>query len=71
MKPVVEVENLSKRYEDGTLGIENLTLNIRPGEFVAVIGKSGSGKSEIATLLKEAFGCRVVKTGATAVSSIQ
>jgi dephospho-CoA kinase len=31
---------------------------------VALIGKSGSGKSEVARLLKEEFGCRVVKTGA-------
>lgn len=41
------VENLTKIYEDGTIGIEDLSFEVDDGEFLIIIGLSGSGKSTL------------------------
>ena len=50
---VVRVENVSFAYEDGVPVLHNLSLSVRPGEFVALVGPNGAGKS---TLLKIILG---------------
>jgi ABC-type bacteriocin/lantibiotic exporter with double-glycine peptidase domain len=48
----IEVSGLSFRYEDeGPLVLDNLSLRIEPGEYVGIVGKSGSGKSTFMRLL--------------------
>lgn len=47
--PVVQIENVSKIFEDGTEALRDVTLSIAPGSFTALLGPSGCGKS---TLLK-------------------
>jgi len=47
-KPVLEVLNLSKRYTDFQLQINN--LKIQEGSIVGLIGENGSGKSTFLTL---------------------
>ncbi|WMW21913.1 ATP-binding cassette domain-containing protein [Methanolobus mangrovi] len=41
------INNLSFRYPDGTLALDSVDLNIRKGEFIAIVGKNGCGKSTI------------------------
>lgn len=48
--------NVSHSYKDGTKNaIKNLTLNIKSGESVAFVGRSGSGKTTITKLLMRFF----------------
>jgi ATP-binding cassette subfamily B protein len=48
----VRFENVSLRYSaDGPLVLDAVDLEIAPGEVVAIVGPSGSGKSSLAMLL--------------------
>lgn len=51
---LVELNEVTKIYENGTLAVNRVNLKIEKGEFVFIIGSSGSGKSSlIRMLLKE------------------
>ncbi len=51
---MIEVKNVTKQYGNGLPAIKNLNLKINDGEFVFVVGASGSGKSTfIKMLLRE------------------
>lgn len=47
----VEFDDVSFAYEDGRPVLDGFSLEIRPGETVAVVGSSGSGKSTVSLLL--------------------
>jgi ATP-binding cassette subfamily B protein len=47
----VRFEGVAFRYANGPLVIRDLTLHLQPGETVALVGRTGSGKSTIARLL--------------------
>ena len=51
MKPIIRVENLTHTYGIGTpfqrSAVEDLTFDVYPGEFLGIIGHTGSGKSTL------------------------
>lgn len=56
--------DVSKTFPDGTFALAKTTLDVRPGEFVAIVGPSGCGKS---TLLRIASGLDTPTTGTVEV----
>ncbi|MGJ1203138.1 ABC transporter ATP-binding protein [Sphingobacterium lactis] len=52
----IQLKNVSFTYPDtGIKAIDNINIHIRPGETLAIIGKTGSGKSTLANLLLRMF----------------
>ena len=58
--PIITVQDLHKRFPDGTLALSGIDLEIFPGEFVSLVGPSGCGKS---TLLRILAGLESVTQG--------
>ncbi|HEY7947326.1 MAG TPA: cell division ATP-binding protein FtsE [Acidimicrobiales bacterium] len=48
---MISFENVTKSYKGGTLAIRDMTLDIDKGEFVFLVGSSGSGKTTFIRLL--------------------
>jgi ATP-binding cassette subfamily B protein len=48
-------DNVSFKYSEDRCGIENLSLKIRKGDFVAFVGGSGAGKSTIVNLITRLY----------------
>ena len=54
----LEFENVSFTYPDtGIKALKNISFTAKPGEMVAIIGRTGSGKSTIANLLMRMYDC--------------
>jgi len=47
MTPMVEVENLRKRYGDGFEALKGTSLTIEEGEILALLGPNGAGKTTL------------------------
>ena len=47
---MIVFDHVSKVYPNGTVGLDDVNLTIQDGEFVAIIGRSGAGKSTQARL---------------------
>jgi osmoprotectant transport system ATP-binding protein len=63
----ITLDNIRKQYEDGTVAVSGLSLDIAAGDLVALIGPSGCGKSTLLRMINrliEPSGGRILLDGA-------
>ena len=60
MSDVISVKNLVEVYSDGTKAVDDISFNVREGEFFGFLGPNGAGKSTtikiLTTLLRKTSG---------------
>jgi putative ABC transport system ATP-binding protein len=51
---MISLQNLTKEYvmdaENSIVPVKNVSLNVRKGEFIIIVGRSGTGKSTLLNL---------------------
>ena len=55
---ILQMENIEKEYY-GNRVLKGISLNLRPGEIMALVGENGAGKS---TLMNVLFGMEQIRT---------
>lgn len=48
---LIRIKNVEKKYKNGVTAVNNVSLNIKKGEFVFIIGPTGCGKSTLIKML--------------------
>ena len=64
---MIEVDNLFYRYPSGVEALRGVSLEIRRGEFLAIMGKNGAGKT---TLVKHFNGLLKPTSGSVKVDGV-
>jgi len=64
---MIYFDNVSKSYPDGTIALNGVTLSVKEGEFVSIVGHSGAGKT---TLMKLLLGEDHPTTGSVSLDSV-
>jgi cell division transport system ATP-binding protein len=48
---MIKFDNVTKIYQPGTIVLQNVSFEIKEGEFVSIVGKSGAGKTTLVHLI--------------------
>lgn len=64
---MIEISNLTKKYENGKTAIDNISFKINPGEICGYIGTNGAGKT---TTIKIISGSLEFDSGSVIVSNL-
>ena len=51
----IDIENVSFGYDESAEVLRDINLNIKPGEFIGIVGKSGTGKSTLINLIMRMY----------------
>jgi len=60
MSNIIQIKNVTKTYSGGVTAVDNLSLEVKEGEFVTFLGPSGCGKT---TILRMIAGFELPTTG--------
>ena len=67
IKGQIKLDNVTFGYIEGENALENISLEVKPGQMVALVGPSGSGKSTIANLVPRFYD---VNSGSVTIDGI-
>jgi cell division transport system ATP-binding protein len=69
---MIRFKKVSKTYHPNIVGVDGVSLHIKPGEFVSIVGQSGTGKSTMAKLMfaEERPSRGVIEIGGWDISNI-
>jgi NitT/TauT family transport system ATP-binding protein len=65
--PLIAIDRVGKVYGNGTVALEDISFDVRDGQFVSLVGPSGCGKS---TLLRMVAGLGPITTGQILVEGL-
>ena len=58
---IVELQNITKQFVNGTVALSAVNFSVKRGEFVSVIGPSGAGKTTLFRILNGAESAESVR----------
>src|SRR5918911_4690563 len=65
--PLIVIDHVGKVYGNGTVALDDISFDVREGEFVSLVGPSGCGKS---TLLRMIAGLGPISSGRILVEDL-